>query len=247
MADYEVSKLMWITIVVALAASIFVIAQPNIKDLTTNTFDNIGDIVSSTNVPKEETIEDYLIKVSYPNSDMKNGVKGINENGRSNGIINPKLVRLELPDTLNDKPIDSIDFTNNKVSGLGPETWKGVKTIVASSSVKRVTEMTQMYKDWDLETLDLSKSSVTSLGVQYFLQNNTSVKTLILGDHTTEFGYGAFQNSRLETLTINTKESLKDPQYITSAPKGQLTVNAPKELQSQLDPYKGSLKALNYF
>lgn len=44
MADTEISKLMWISIVVALAASIFVIARPQIKTLATSTFDKISAI-----------------------------------------------------------------------------------------------------------------------------------------------------------------------------------------------------------
>ena len=45
MADYEVSKLMWIGVVVALAASIFAIAQPNIKSLAGSTLDNVHKII----------------------------------------------------------------------------------------------------------------------------------------------------------------------------------------------------------
>ena len=48
MADYEVSKLMWVTIVIALAASIFVIAKPQISSLTSSTLDNVGRIVQGT-------------------------------------------------------------------------------------------------------------------------------------------------------------------------------------------------------
>ena len=44
MADYEVSKIMWIAIVVALAASIFVIARPQIKTLANSTFGQISSI-----------------------------------------------------------------------------------------------------------------------------------------------------------------------------------------------------------
>ena len=45
MADQEVSKIMWIAIVVALGASVFVIAKPQINSLAGQTFDKIESIV----------------------------------------------------------------------------------------------------------------------------------------------------------------------------------------------------------
>lgn len=45
MADYEVSKIMWVAIVVALAASIFVIAKPQISTLAGTAFDNVENVV----------------------------------------------------------------------------------------------------------------------------------------------------------------------------------------------------------
>ncbi len=50
MADYEVSKIMWVAIVVALAASIFVIAKPQINTLANSTFDKISSITSGIRV-----------------------------------------------------------------------------------------------------------------------------------------------------------------------------------------------------
>ncbi len=50
MADYEVSKIMWVAIVVALAASIFVIAKPQINTLAHSTFDKISSITSGIRV-----------------------------------------------------------------------------------------------------------------------------------------------------------------------------------------------------
>ncbi len=44
MADTEISKIMWISIVVALAASIFVIAKPQINTLANSTFGHISSI-----------------------------------------------------------------------------------------------------------------------------------------------------------------------------------------------------------
>ncbi len=50
MADYEVSKIMWVAIVVALAASIFVIAKPQINTLTHSTFGKISSVTSGIRV-----------------------------------------------------------------------------------------------------------------------------------------------------------------------------------------------------
>lgn len=45
MADYEVSKIMWVAIVVALSASIFAIAKPQISSLTSSTLNNVGHVI----------------------------------------------------------------------------------------------------------------------------------------------------------------------------------------------------------
>ena len=50
MADNEVSKLTWIAIVVALAASIYSIAKPQINNLTNATFDKISSVTSGIRV-----------------------------------------------------------------------------------------------------------------------------------------------------------------------------------------------------
>ncbi len=61
MADYEVSKIMWVAIVVALAASIFIIAKPQINTLANSTFGQISSIT--------EGIGKYDIKhTAYANS-----------------------------------------------------------------------------------------------------------------------------------------------------------------------------------
>ena len=49
MADAEVSKIMWIAIVVALAAAIFIIAKPQITSLATDVFAKVKEVVTGTN------------------------------------------------------------------------------------------------------------------------------------------------------------------------------------------------------
>lgn len=48
MADNEVSKIMWVAIVVALAASIFVIAKPQITSNTNSVMDTVQNVVKDT-------------------------------------------------------------------------------------------------------------------------------------------------------------------------------------------------------
>ena len=48
MADAEVSKIMWIAIVVALAAAIFIIAKPQITELATSVFAKVKEVVDGT-------------------------------------------------------------------------------------------------------------------------------------------------------------------------------------------------------
>ena len=52
MADAEVSKIMWIAIVVALAAIIFVIAKPQITKLATDVFGKVQEVVTGINTDK---------------------------------------------------------------------------------------------------------------------------------------------------------------------------------------------------
>ena len=47
MADNEVSKLVWVAIVVALAAAIYFIAKPQIDTIAANVFKKVSDLVSS--------------------------------------------------------------------------------------------------------------------------------------------------------------------------------------------------------
>ena len=50
MADNETSKIVWIAIVVALAAAIYIIAGPAIKQLATDVFKKVTDLVNGINL-----------------------------------------------------------------------------------------------------------------------------------------------------------------------------------------------------
>lgn len=49
MADYQVSKLMWMGIIVALAASVFVVAKPQISSLTNGALNTVSKVVNPSN------------------------------------------------------------------------------------------------------------------------------------------------------------------------------------------------------
>lgn len=57
MADNEVSKVMWIAIVVALAATIFAIAKPQINTLTNGVFDKVENVVKDINTNEDSKTE----------------------------------------------------------------------------------------------------------------------------------------------------------------------------------------------
>ncbi|NCE77389.1 BspA family leucine-rich repeat surface protein, partial [Anaerotruncus sp. X29] len=67
MADYEVSKIMWVAIVVALAASIFVVAKPQIKTLANSTFGQISSIAEGISPLNKINVNDakWITKGNY--------------------------------------------------------------------------------------------------------------------------------------------------------------------------------------
>ena len=55
MADYEISKLMWMGIVISLATGIFAIAQPNIPALASDALANVHNVVDGTKTTGDAT------------------------------------------------------------------------------------------------------------------------------------------------------------------------------------------------
>lgn len=72
MADYEVSKLMWMGIVVALASSIFLIAQPNIKTESKAVLDKVANVVNGTTStsPSTASSREHVATTSTLNLDI---------------------------------------------------------------------------------------------------------------------------------------------------------------------------------
>ena len=61
MADNETSKIVWIAIVVALAATIYFFARPQIHDLADTVFKKVGVLVNGINLDAKETNAGGLI------------------------------------------------------------------------------------------------------------------------------------------------------------------------------------------
>ena len=183
----------------------------------------------------DETNESYL---NY--SDLNgSGINGLNSTAyNSDGTIKNKLKTIVLPNKIKGKDLLTIDFINSQGK------FKGVKKIVGNTNLNRVNNIGT---NVDLVELDLSKTKVNDLGTQYFLNNNKTVKKLTLSKGFNKFGYGAFQNSALEELVLTNKTPISDIKYIATAPRNQLTVKAPKELESQIKPYESSLKEVIYY
>lgn len=72
MADNEVSKVMWIAIVVALAATIFAIAKPQINTLTQGVFDNVGQVVNGIDSGSDSKNEESPVNL-MPNASWNSG------------------------------------------------------------------------------------------------------------------------------------------------------------------------------
>ena len=121
MADQEVSKIMWIAIVVALGASVFVIAKPQINSLAGQTFDKIGSIVKGDDSGGggddgggNETPPEEKATLVAPTGVLKAETSAF---GVSDGM-------LTLPDSLTDSKGEDVSVTA-KIVGTSGEVQNG--------------------------------------------------------------------------------------------------------------------------
>ncbi|EGO2636706.1 hypothetical protein IET37_001017 [Enterococcus faecalis] len=192
-----------------------------------------------------EQTEDYLTGVTNQkyfiySKNNGSGVSGLKPSAyNENGTIKPRFKTIHLPNKIQGKNLYTLDFVSSF------DNFKGIEKIIGNSTLNKVTPLGN--KAPNLVELDLSQTKVNDLGVQYFLKDNKTVKKLILSKEFNKFGYGAFQNSALEELVLTNTTPISDIQYIATAPRKQLTVKAPKELESQIKPYESSLKEVIYY
>ena len=133
MADQEVSKIMWIAIVVALAASVFVIAKPQINALADQAFKNIEEVVKGDDAkPNPDPDPDPDPDPEPEDKDLVNPTETLTAQtsapGASDAVVNPRI-------TLQDTDGNSVECTatikdsNDKVVKNG-ELSAGEYTIV---------------------------------------------------------------------------------------------------------------------
>lgn len=172
MADYEVSKIMWVAIVVALAASIFVVAKPQVTSLAEGVFDNVAQVVNGTSTGNDDNSEKVVASADYG----KNAILEVNDSGQA--TVRPKD---------NSNIIEGVTpFTELKSDSLTPEVVDSIKTLDYSTKVKIVGDEasgtlygTGLFQNSSLESIDVSNfdtSEATDLSGMF--NGATQVKTI---------------------------------------------------------------------
>lgn len=236
MADYEVSKLMWMGIVVALATSMFVIAKPQISSLTNGAFDKVSQVVNPSNsdnggstVTKPDSNDSkWVQKGNYGT----NGYFVMDADG--NGIVyalddskpitvtgkealtanNTKLVTL----TYMDKLVASKSLNNFFVGNTNLTTITGLDKWTTDS----VNDMSYMFMgNSSLTTLDLTSfktSNVQSMNSMF--RNMSSLSSVNLSSFSTnnvaDMGYMFAQDAKLTNLDLSTfnTANVRDMSYM---------------------------------
>lgn len=248
LADYEVSKIMWVAIVVALAATIFAIAKPQITTQAEGVFDKIEQVVNKTKTGNEAVDPATVLLYSSTNG---GGIQGYSTAAYEDGNLKPGLSVLNIPESVDGKPVVALDFTNANTIGdhMG---FKGVTKIIGGSNITKVTALHDVGNDWGDFELDLSKANFTQLD-QYAFAGSKSLKKLTLPANFTTFGYAAFDaESGIEEITFtgDGKTGIGGIAFLNNVPKGQLTINAPQAMKAWFDSQMDKLsniKAINYY
>lgn len=248
LADSEVSKIMWVAIVVALAASIFTIAKPEVKTQAEGVFDKVEQVVKKIKTGDEAVDPATVLLYSSANG---GGIQGYSKAAYEDGALKPGLSILNIPKELNGKPVATLDFTNATTMGdnLG---FKGVTKIIGGANITKVTPLNDRGNDWGAFELDLSKANFTQLE-QYTFSGSKSLKKLTLPSNFTTFGYDSFdKDSGIEEITFtgDGKTGIGGIEFLNKVPKGQLTINAPQAMKAWFDSKLsklGNIKAINYY
>ncbi len=163
MADYEVSKIMWVAIVVALAASIFVIAKPQINTLANSTFGKISSITSGIRVSEikhtayannAEGTDDFSttkpnLNLLY-NTTFKNFTPNTEQHLsmaiKNGGVNNKPYVSVSYNNPTENSYIDKISWGNWGSWGFDKESFKPSTTYTFSFYLKgEGTVITHVY------------------------------------------------------------------------------------------------------
>ena len=226
MADYEVSKVMWMAIVVALAASIFIIAKPEIKSLAEGTFDNIKHLVDGTNTATDPPVEnpstnsnDYDTTANF----AENGTFAMKEDGTA-----------VLWATDPDKPVVVKDWATTYGEGEGTPSGKTANnekltSLTIASSVKvEGNAMALFSSNPNLKTINgldkVDVSSVTSMTMMFAANNKLKAldvstwDTSNVTDFSVAFGVGlqsdsSAPHSELTSLKLGNMNTSKGTKF----------------------------------
>lgn len=168
MADQEVSKIMWIAIVVALGASVFAIAKPQVNSLAGQAFDKIEGIVKGTDSGNsnsggdDDNTPSQKATLVAPTAVLKAETSAY---GVSDGM-------LTLPDSLKNSDGEDVSVTA-KIEGPSGEVENGKLgagsyTVTYSAdnydAVTQSAEVTQPEKVKDAELIAPADVSLTTPG-----------------------------------------------------------------------------------
>lgn len=206
MADAEVSKIMWISIVVALAASIYFIAHTQINTLANQIFEPSSGLISkvlnqdsSNSESKYTNVSDHNLKY-YTDANKIMHIESINQNM-------PAIV-------------DSTDKSIFK--------QLNVKSVVFENSTKFVGDLSNAFQLSTIEVLDFKNvdtSAVTSM--DYMFANskisnlnvstfNTSNVTSMKSMFTATSGFESLDVSNFDTSKVTSMTSMFSGSEVTS-------------------------------
>lgn len=209
MADYEVSKVLWMAIVVALVASIVIIVKPEIKSLAEGTFDNIKHLVEdNTNTDSPSTDpNDYASTTNF----AENGTFAMKDDGTSVlWATDPK------------KPIVVKDWVNTYGEGDGSPVGKtttnpNMKSLtivsplkVEGSAIMLFSQNANLTKITGMDKVDMS--AATSMSMMFGYDNKLQSLDVSTWDtsNVTDFSYAFGLGLQLDgSLPVSDLTSLK--------------------------------------
>lgn len=228
MADYEVSKIMWMAIVVALAASIFIIAKPQVQTQANEVFDKVGTVVDKIKTGNDTVDPASVLLYSNING---GGIHGFSSAAYEDGVLKPGLANLKVPEIIDGKPVKTIDFTNSTTMG-DCKGFKGVTKIVAGPNIDRITALRGIGDEWGDFELDLTEAKITKFD-DYTFAGAKSLKKIRMPKTINTFGYGIFdKDSAIKEITFTSDNPIGGIAYLSAIPKGQLTINIPKSMEA---------------
>lgn len=181
MADYEVSKLMWMAIAISLAASIFIIAKPQIQTQAQGALEKVEEVVKgiklpgdtegdkpSTNPDDYETVANYAINGTFAMDKDGNAVLWATDDSKAIEVIGGTMANVSGENGVAEKTVANqkmrsltivspMRITGDAMMFFGNnpklEYIKGLENV----NVSEVTGMSNMFADDSmLKSIDIS-------------------------------------------------------------------------------------------